>query len=91
MSALLYAALFFETSSEDECDPDLAVKQLEQIAAALRELTASEQDEFRSYAYHLATTHVNPAAGDNVRARNAECFTQREYLRSARCEIARAA
>jgi hypothetical protein len=31
MQAVLYAALFLETTTDDECDPDLAVKRLEQI------------------------------------------------------------
>ncbi len=47
MSAILYAALFFETSIEEECDPDLAVKQLEGIAWSLRQLSSAEQDQFR--------------------------------------------
>jgi hypothetical protein len=38
MHAVLYAALFFETSTDDECDPDLAVKQLEQVASSLAQL-----------------------------------------------------
>ena len=54
MASVLYAALFFETSTEDECDPDVAVKQLEAIAFRLRELTPAEQDDLRHFGYRLA-------------------------------------
>jgi hypothetical protein len=50
MRALLYAALFFEDSSDDECDPDLAVKQLEHIAWCASQLTQDEVEEFRAFA-----------------------------------------
>ena len=67
MAALLYAASFFETSSDDECDLDLAVKQLEAIADRIRELSASEQDEFRQFAYRLADSDPNPHIGADLR------------------------
>jgi hypothetical protein len=51
MAALLYAAAFFETRTEEQCDLDLGVKQLEGMAYHLRQLTAAEQDEFRRFAY----------------------------------------
>ena len=57
MHALLYAALFFGTSGDDECDPDLAVKQLEGIAWSLRQLSAAEQEEFRAFARRDAASH----------------------------------
>src|SRR5690349_15206411 len=57
MHALLYAALFLETSTEDECDPDLAVKELEGIAWSLRQLSAAEQEEFRAFARREADRH----------------------------------
>jgi hypothetical protein len=38
MSRLLWAAVFFETCSDSECDPDIAVKQLEQMALHLYQL-----------------------------------------------------
>ncbi|HEX6699877.1 MAG TPA: hypothetical protein VF101_04025 [Gaiellaceae bacterium] len=57
MHALLYAALFLETSTEDECDPDLAVKELEGIAWSLRQLSDVEQEEFRAFARHEAEGH----------------------------------
>ena len=44
MEAVLWAAVFFETSSNDECDPDLAVKQLEQMAHALAQLSPNERE-----------------------------------------------
>jgi hypothetical protein len=54
MHAVLYAALFFETSSDKECDPDLAVKQLEQIAWSLQQLSAEDQERFRDFARRTA-------------------------------------
>jgi hypothetical protein len=53
----LYAALFFETSSDTECDADLAVKQLEQIAWSLRQLSPEDQELFRDFARRMAATH----------------------------------
>jgi hypothetical protein len=60
MEAVLWAAVFFETSSDDECDGDLAVKQLEQIAHALRGLSPDEQEEFRSFAHKAAQAEKRP-------------------------------
>jgi hypothetical protein len=54
IEAVLWAAVFFETSDDAECDPDLAVKQLEQIAHALRELSPEEQEQFRAFARRTA-------------------------------------
>jgi hypothetical protein len=67
MAALLYAAVFFETSSEDECDPDLAVKQLEQIAYQLGQLVPAERDEFRRFAYRLADSDPSPHLAADLR------------------------
>jgi hypothetical protein len=67
MAALLYAAAFFETSTENECDLDLAVKQLEGIAYNLRQLSAAEQDEFRQFAYRLADSDPNPHVAADLR------------------------
>lgn len=67
MNAILYAALFFETSTEEECDPDLAVKQLEGIAWSLRQLSSAEQDQFRSYARRVADADPALAVADEIR------------------------
>jgi hypothetical protein len=67
MAALLYAAAFFEGSTEDECDVDLAVKQLEGIAYHLRQLSATEQKEFRRFAYRLADSDPNPHVAAELR------------------------
>ena len=67
MEALLYAALFFGTSTDDECDPDLAVKQLEAISWSLQQMSPVEQETFRSYAYRAADEHPSPAVGDEIR------------------------
>jgi len=67
MNAILYAALFFETSTEEECDPDLAVKQLEGIAWSLRQLSSAEQDQFRDYARRVADADPALAVADEIR------------------------
>jgi hypothetical protein len=67
IAAVLFAAAFFEGSTEDECDPDLAVKQLEGIAYDLRQLTAAEQEEFRQFAYRLADSDPNPHVAHDLR------------------------
>jgi hypothetical protein len=67
MHALLYAALFFGTSTEDVCDPDLAVKQLEAIAWSLRQMTTEDQECFRRYAYRLAREHPVVAVAGEIR------------------------
>jgi hypothetical protein len=54
MDAVLWAAVFFESSSDEECDPDLAVKQLEQMRFALTQLSADEREEFLAYARAVA-------------------------------------
>lgn len=67
MRSLLYAALFFETSGEEECDLDLAVKQLENIAAELEKLTPSEQEELRRFAHEEAERDPSPELSDEIR------------------------
>ena len=67
VAALLYAAAFFETSTEDECDLDLAVKQLEGIADHLRQLSVEEQGEFRQFAHRLADSDPNPHLAADLR------------------------
>ena len=66
MRAVLFAALFFETSSDDECDTDLAVKQLEQIAVELNQLSREEQEQFRAFACRTAESHPNTATAHEI-------------------------
>jgi len=61
VEAVLGAASFFEFSGDEDCDPDLAVKQLEAIADGLRQMSAAEQDEFRRFAYRSADAHPSGA------------------------------
>jgi hypothetical protein len=68
MHAVLYAALFFGTSDDDACDPDLAVKQLEQIAWSLQQLSRSEQEEFRRYGFDAAEQDPSPDIAREIRA-----------------------
>jgi hypothetical protein len=66
MHAVLFAALFFETSSEEECDLDMAVKQLEQIAWSLGQLSHEEQEQFRAFAHRTAESHSSPAIANEI-------------------------
>ena len=66
MRALLYAALFFETCSDDQCDLDTAVKQLEGIAAELAGLTTSDRAEFRAFGQREAAAHPDPAVSEEI-------------------------
>jgi hypothetical protein len=66
MRALLYAALFFETCDDEQCDPDTAVKQLEGIAAELDGLTASDRVAFRAFARREAAAHPVPAVSEEI-------------------------
>jgi hypothetical protein len=66
MRALLYAALFFETCSEEQCHPDTAVKQLEGIAAELYGLNPAEKAEFLAFALTEAAAHPVPAVSKEI-------------------------
>jgi hypothetical protein len=67
MHALLFAALFFSTNTEDVCDPDLAIKQLEGIAWSLGQMSAEDQECFRRYAYRVAREHPVVAVAGEIR------------------------
>jgi hypothetical protein len=67
MRSLLYAALFFETSSDEQCDPDLAVTQLESIVGELDKLTLAEQEELRRFALQEAARYPIPKVGEEIR------------------------
>lgn len=66
MRAVLYAALFFETCSEEQCDLDTAVKQLEGIAAELDGLTTANKAEFRAFVLSEAAAHPVPAVSKEI-------------------------
>ena len=63
-----FAALFFKTSGDDQCDPDLAVKQLEQIAWSLRQLTHDEQERFRAFSREAAERQSDTEIADGIRS-----------------------
>ena len=67
MSSLLWAAVFFETCSDSECDPDVAVKQLEQMALHLQQLTPDEKQEFRAFAERIAADDARADVADQLR------------------------
>jgi hypothetical protein len=68
MTAVLYAAVFFETSGDEECDPDMAMRRLEQIAYFVRQLSPTEQEEFRRHGHRLSAEHSYPSVAGQVRA-----------------------
>lgn len=59
--------MFFETCSDAECHPDLAIKQLEQIAWHLQQLTPDEQREFRAFAERVAADDPRADIAGQVR------------------------
>jgi hypothetical protein len=67
MSSVLWAAMFFETCSDEECDADLATKQLEQIAWYLRQLAPDEQREFREFVEHAAAEEPRADIAERLR------------------------
>jgi len=67
MRALLHASLFFATCSEEQCDLDTAVKQLEGLGAELEGLTVAEKAEFQAFAHREAAAHPVPAVAREVR------------------------
>ena len=68
MHAVLYAALFFATCSEEECDPDLAVNQLEQLGWSLMQLSPDEQAQFRAFVERAAESDPRPTVAAQIRA-----------------------
>jgi hypothetical protein len=68
MSAVLWSAMFFETSSDGECDPDLAVRQLERIAWNLGQMSPAEQQAFRAFAERTAAAERDGELAAQIRA-----------------------
>jgi hypothetical protein len=66
MRALLYAGLFFATCTEEQCDLDTAVKQLEGLAYHLDRLTAAEKAEFRVFMLREAAAHPIPRVAAEI-------------------------
>jgi hypothetical protein len=66
MRALLYAALFFATCSEDQCDLDTSVKQLEGLTAHLNKLSEADKAEFRAFVLREAAAHPVPSVGAEI-------------------------
>ena len=60
---MLLAALFFETSNDEECHPDSAVKQLEQMRSVLTRLAPDEREAFHRFAARLATRNAPATTG----------------------------
>jgi hypothetical protein len=66
MRALLYAALFFATCTEEQCELDTAVKQLEALTADLSKLSAAEKAEFRAFMVREAAAHLRAAVATEI-------------------------
>jgi hypothetical protein len=66
MRALLYAALFFATCSEEQCELDTAVKQLEGLTAELNKLSAADKAEFRAFTVREAAAHPRAAVAAEI-------------------------
>ena len=57
MRALLYSGLFFATCTEEQCELDTAVKELEGLTAELNKLSAADKAEFRAFMLREAAAH----------------------------------
>ena len=57
MRALLYSGLFFATCTDEQCELDTAVKQLEGLTAELDRLSAADKAEFRAFMLREAAAH----------------------------------
>ena len=66
MRALLYAGLFFATCTEEQCELDTAVKQLESLTADLDKLSGAEKAEFRAFMLREAAAHPHPAVAAEI-------------------------
>jgi hypothetical protein len=81
MRALLYAGLFFATCTEEQCDLDTAVKQLEGLTAELNRLSAAAKAEFQAFMFREAAAHPRARCRrGNLAVRH--CNIQRGRLRS---------
>jgi len=66
MRALLYAGLFFATCTEEQCELDTPVKQLESLAADLNKLSGFEKAEFRAFMLREAAAHPIAAVAAEI-------------------------
>jgi hypothetical protein len=66
MRALLYAGLFFATCTEEQCELDTAVKQLEGITAELNRLSPADKAEFRAFMLREAVAHPVDAVAAEI-------------------------
>jgi len=66
MRALLYAGLFFATCTEEQCDLDTAVKELEGLAYHLDRLSAAEKADFRAFMLREAAAHPIPRVAAEI-------------------------
>ena len=66
MRALPYAALFFATCTEEQCELDTAVKELEGLTAELDRLTVAEKAEFRAFMLREAAAHPRAAVAAEI-------------------------
>ena len=66
MRALLYAGLFFATCTEEQCELDTAVKQLESLTVDLNKLSGAEKAEFRAFMLREAAAHPVAAVAAEI-------------------------
>jgi hypothetical protein len=66
MRALLYAALLFATCTEEQCELDTAVKELEGLTAELNKLSTADKAEFRAFMVREAAAHPRAAVAAEI-------------------------
>jgi hypothetical protein len=78
MRALLYAGLFFATCTEEQCELDTAVKQLESLTADLDKLSEAEKAEFRAFMLREAAAHPAAAVAAEISQFADETFSEED-------------
>ncbi len=61
-----YAAGFFATCTEEQCELDTAVKQLEGLTVDLKKLSAADKAEFRAFMAREAAAHPIAAVATEI-------------------------
>jgi hypothetical protein len=67
INAIIDAVFFLERSSDDEVDPDLAVRCMENMSASLLRLSVSDQIALRSEFLKIAVESEDEAYSNFVR------------------------
>jgi|GEM_PF-1863358 len=68
MNVAAWTLVFLDLTEEDQLDLDLAVEQMEQIAAMLNELSAEERSLFTAHVEKLAQQEKRKEVAESLRS-----------------------